>query len=1034
MYITNLCTSCSSAKPLGPYRSHRHQNPHWGQEPRGPAQKWAHQVRGLFPPSVYPLFFLLPPLFFLLPPLLLPILQLLPHILPHILSFPVLSGSTPLFSLHFSLWPSMSLRALRPARLGRPLDWLPRQLSRLHATPWPQLFKPRRILPRYRALAFPPTRSFSMCLHNAAGTTSTTAVEREVLPTNVKPLHYDLTLEPLFDSFTFNGEVAIKLHVNERTNFVTLNCLEIEIKQAAINDLAIAADAITFDEDKQTATFTLADHLVEGAEAVLTIKFVGQLNDKMAGFYRSSYQENGRTKYLATTQMEPTDCRRAFPSFDEPALKARFDIALVADKNLVALSNMDERETTLLDSGKKKVAFNTTPLMSTYLVAFIVGDLKYVETSAYRVPIRVYATPGSQHLGQYSADIAAQALAFFDQKFDIPYQLPKLDMVAIHDFSAGAMENFGLITYRTVDLLLDPVNSNVNTKQRVTEVVMHELAHQWFGNLVTMDFWDGLWLNEGFATWMSWYACDSLYPDWKVWESYVSDSLQHALTLDALRASHPIEVPVKRADEINQIFDAISYSKGSSLLKMISKWLGEENFIKGVSQYLKKHKWGNTKTSDLWEALSDVSGEDVVKVMDIWTKNIGFPIVTVKESGKGEITVTQNRYLATADVKPEEDTVLYPVFLGLKTSKGTDESLALTERSKTFTLDTPDDFFKINGDQSGIYRTAYSSERWGKLGKAGVEGKLSVEDRVGLVADAGALAATGYIQTTDLLNLVKSWSSEENYVVWDEILSRVGSIKSAFLFDDESITDSLKLFTLDLISKKLATHGWDFSDNDSFADQQLKISFFSAAANAGHKEVVDYAQKQFAAYIAGDDKAIHPNLRGSIFGVVAKAGDEKVFDQLLNIYKNPKSVDEKNTALRTLGLFRDAKILNKTTALLLQTDVIKPQDIYIPMQGLRSHKLGVETLWTWLKDNWDAIYKLLPPGLSMLGSVVTIATASFTKKEQIADVKEFFSTKNTKGYDQGLAQALDIIAAKSAWSTRDIDVITKWLSSNGYTK
>lgn len=892
----------------------------------------------------------------------------------------------------------------------------------------PKLLRSRPLL-----LLLPINRAYcSMCKYTANGHGSTAAVEREILPTNVKPLHYDLTLEPLFDNFTFNGEVSIDLHVNERSDFVTLNSLEIDIREAKINDVVI--DKISFDEDKQSVTFKFDDHLVEGANAVLYIKFVGQLNDKMAGFYRSSYQEDGKTKYLATTQMEPTDCRRAFPSFDEPALKAKFDISLIADKDLVALSNMDEKETTLLDSGKKKVSFNTTPLMSTYLVAFIVGDLKYVENNDYRVPIKVYATPGSEKLGQYSADIAAQTLKFFDKKFDIPYQLPKMDMVAIHDFSAGAMENFGLITYRTVDLLLDPVNSNVNTKQRVTEVVMHELAHQWFGNLVTMDFWDGLWLNEGFATWMSWYACDSLYPDWKVWESYVSDSLQHALTLDALRASHPIEVPVKRADEINQIFDAISYSKGSSLLKMISKWLGEENFIKGVSQYLKKHKWGNTKTSDLWEALSDVSGEDVVKVMDIWTKNIGFPIVTVKESNNGEINVTQNRYLATADVKPEEDKVLYPVFLGLKTSEGIDESLALTERSKTFTVSTPDDFFKINGDQSGIYRTAYSSERWAKLGKAGVEGKLSVEDRVGLVADAGALAATGYIKTTDLLNLVKSWSSEVNYVVWDEILSRVGSIKSAFLFDDEAITDSLKLFTLDLISEKLTSHGWSFSETDSFADQQLKISFFSAAANAGHKEVVDYAQKQFAAYIAGDDKAIHPNLRGSIFGVVAKNGDEKVFEQILSIYKNPKSVDEKNTALRTLGLFRDEEILKRTTSLLLQTDVIKPQDIYIPMQGLRAHRLGVEILWAWLKENWDAIYKLLPPGLSMLGSVVTIATASFTKKEQIADVKQFFSTKNTKGYDQGLAQALDIISAKSAWSARDIDVITKWLNSNGYTK
>ncbi|KAG2732353.1 hypothetical protein G9P44_004770 [Scheffersomyces stipitis] len=870
-----------------------------------------------------------------------------------------------------------------------------------------------------------------MCRHSSSDSSSVVPADREVLPTNVKPLHYDLTLEPIFSTFKFNGQETIDFHVNEDTDYITLNSLEIEIQEAIINGSAVSD--ISFNVDKQTVTFKLPQPLAQGSNAKLALKFTGDLNNKMAGFYRSSYQENGETKYLATTQMEPTDCRRAFPSYDEPSAKAKFTISLIAEKSLVALSNMDEASTVELADNKKKVTFNTTPLMSTYLVAFIVGDLKYVENNDYRVPIKVWATPGSEHLGQYSADIAAKTLSFFDKKFDIPYPLPKCDMVAIHDFSAGAMENFGLITYRTIDLLLDPSNTNIVTKQRVTEVVMHELAHQWFGNLVTMDFWDGLWLNEGFATWMSWYACDSLYPDWKVWESYVSDSLQHALTLDALRASHPIEVPVKRADEINQIFDAISYSKGSSLLKMISRWLGEDVFIKGVSNYLKKHKWGNTKTSDLWEALSDVSGQDVVKVMDIWTKNVGFPIVHVEEAGS-DIKVTQHRFLATGDVKPEEDSILYPVFLGLKTSSGLDETAVLDSRSTTLTLPTSDGFFKINGDQAGIYRTAYTSSRWIKLGQAGVEGKLSVEDRVGLVADAGSLASSGFIETTSFLNLIKSWSKESNYVVWDQILSDIGSVKSAFIFEAEEFKDALNLFTVDLISEKLKSIGWEFSDNDSFADQQLKGSLFASAANAGHAEVIDFSQKSFAAYVAGDKKAINPNLRATIFNVVAKLGDEHTFESLLNIYKNPQSNEEKIAALRSFGRFTKPEILDKVTALLLQTDIVKQQDIYIPMQGLRAHKLGVEKLWAWLTENWDKVYEILPPGLSMLGSVVTIATSGFTKKEQRDAVEKFFATKNTKGFDQGLARSLDIIASKGNWASRDGQVISEWLSENGYSK
>ncbi|EGW35036.1 uncharacterized protein SPAPADRAFT_58170 [Spathaspora passalidarum NRRL Y-27907] len=549
-----------------------------------------------------------------------------------------------------------------------------------------------------------------------------------------------------------------------------------------------------------------------------------------------------------------------------------------------------------------------------------------------------------------------------------------------------------------------------------------------------MDFWDGLWLNEGFATWMSWYACDSLYPDWKVWESYVSDSLQHALTLDALRASHPIEVPVKRADEINQIFDAISYSKGSSLLKMISKWLGEDVFIKGVSNYLKKHKWGNTQTSDLWEALSDASGEDVVKVMDIWTKNVGFPVVTVKEGAGGSITITQNRFLATGDVKPEEDTVLYPVFLGLKTTSGTGPSYTLNDRSLTFEINTSDDFFKLNADQAGIYRTAYEPSRWTKLGKAGVEGKLSVEDRVGLVADAGSLASSGFIDTSSLLDLVKSWSKESNYVVWDEILTRIGSIKAAFMFEDEATKEALKVFTRDLIGGKLSQIGWEFSDNDTFAAQQLKSSLFASAANADEPNTVAFAKKAFAEFVAGDKKAIHPNLRASIFNVVAKNGDLSTFDQLFNIYRNPQSVEEKIAALRAFGRFENDEVMEKVTGLLLQTDIIKQQDIYIPMQGLRAHRAGIEKLWAWLTVNWDRVYELLPPGLSMLGSIVTLATSGFTRPEQKKEVEEFFATKNTKGYDQGLAQSLDIITAKGKWAQREAESIYKWLEQNGYTK
>lgn len=848
------------------------------------------------------------------------------------------------------------------------------------------------------------------------------------MPTNVKPLRYDLTLDPNFTTFKFNGQVKIDLDVNQDTDFVTLNTLEIDIESASIN--GSVAKETTFDEEKQTVTFKFNETFSKSSKVTLDIKFIGTLNDNMAGFYRSSYEENGEKKYLATTQMEPTDCRRAFPSFDEPALKAIFDITLISDKNLTALSNMDVKEVKELD-GRKATVFNSTPLMSTYLVAFIVGDLRYVESDKFRIPVRVYTTPGLEKQGQFSADLTAKTLAFFEKTFGIEYPLPKIDNVAIADFSAGAMENWGLITYRVVDLLFDEENSNLATKQRVAEVVQHELAHQWFGNLVTMDWWEGLWLNEGFATWMSWFSCNEFYPDWKVWEQYVTDSLQHALALDALRASHPIEVPVKKADEINQIFDAISYSKGSSLLKMISRWLGEDVFIKGVSNYLKKHKFSNTQTSDLWEALSEASGKDVVKVMDVWTKKIGFPVITVTEDlENNQIHVKQNRYLTTGDVKPEEDETIYPVFLGLKTKDSIDESLVLDSREKTLNL-TDLEFYKLNADQVGIYRTSYPKSRWEKLGKAGSEGLLSVEDRAGLVADAGALSISGYQSTSNLLSLVNSWKNESNFVVWDEILTRVAAVKAAWIFEDEKTLDALNKFTRSLVGEKTHLIGWEFKETDSFLEQRLKSTLFGSAASAKDEIVEKASLEFFAKYIDGDKKAIHPNLRASVFNTVARNGDEKEYDEIFKIYNNPVSVDEKITALRSLGRFENPKLIQRTLGYLFD-GTVRSQDIYIPMQGLRTHKAGIEALWSWVQNNWDEVTKRLPPGLSMLGSVVSITTSGFTSESRIQEINQFFATKSTKGFDQGLAQSLDTIKSKASWVKRDSDDVNKWLTENGF--
>ncbi|CAK4016143.1 Aminopeptidase 2 [Lecanosticta acicola] len=884
-----------------------------------------------------------------------------------------------------------------------------------------------------------------MCRHHREADTADASVDiskgREVLPKNVRPLHYNLTLEPNFTTFKYDGTVEMDLDVVEDTKSISLNALELDITDTKVvsGDTVIASSPkLTHDEDTQTTKVHFDQTIPAGSKAKLVQKFVGTLNDNMAGFYRSSYKtESGEDAYIATTQMEPTDCRRAFPCFDEPALKATFTVTLIADDKMTCLSNMDVAGEKQVDSaqtgGKRKaVTFNKTPLMSTYLLAFIVGELQVHENNSFRIPVRVFCTPDKDiDHGKFSADLGARTLEFYEKQFASEFPLPKMDMVAIPDFSAGAMENWGLVTYRVVDVLLDEKNVSASTKQRVAEVVQHELAHQWFGNLVTMDFWDGLWLNEGFATWMSWYSCNVFYPEWKVWEGYVTDNLQSALGLDSLRSSHPIEVPVKRADEINQIFDAISYSKGSCVLRMISKYLGEETFMEGIRRYLKKHAYGNTQTGDLWAALSDASGKDVERVADIWTKNVGFPVVTVTEdAAKSSIHVKQNRFLRTADVKPDEDHTLYPVFLGLRTKKGIDEELTLNQREADFKV--PDlDFYKLNADHSGIYRTSYSPERLQKLGQNAKEGLLSVEDRAGMIADAGALSAAGYQKTSGLLSLLKSFDTESDFVVWDEITARVGAVRSAWIFEDQKTRDALKAFQRELTSKKSHELGWTFKDSDGHIEQQFKALLFGSAAASGDEKAKAAAFDMFDKFVAGDRAALHPNLRASVYAVVLTYGGEKEYNALVKEYETGKRSDERNTALRSLGRARQPELIQRSLNYSLSKNV-KEQDIYLPLAGLRAHREGTEAFWAWMKENWDLLREKMPPSFTLLGSVVSMATSGFTKQEQLDDVEKFFADKSTKGFDRNLAQSRDAIRAKIGWLQRDAKDVEEWLKQSKY--
>ena len=616
-----------------------------------------------------------------------------------------------------------------------------------------------------------------------------------MLPKDVRPVLYDLILTPDLDSFTFAGEETVAVEVLESTSSVTLNCAEIEVASCRVTagGVELTPSDISFDEQAETVTFGFDQPLPVGP-ARLHVEFSGVLNDLLRGFYRSRYvDEDGAERHLATTQFEATDARRAFPCWDEPALKAQFRLSLVVPSDLAAVSNTLPVSESDLPGGLRRVTFGDTPVMSTYLLAFVVGDLRSIEQRApCGTLVRVWGTPGKERQGQFALDLSVKLLDYFNGYFGVPYPLEKLDHIAIPDFAAGAMENWGAITYRENALLVDPELSSAVTRQNVAGIVAHEMAHMWFGDLVTMAWWNDLWLNEAFASWMGDKSVDFAFPEWDVWTQFVSFDTNAGLGLDGLRSSHPIEQPVDNPSEIGQLFDAISYSKGGAVLRMLEQFLGPEVFRQGIAHYISKHQYGNARTQDLWDALGEASGQPVRVMMNSWVLQTGYPVVEIEtERGRhgAEVSASQRRFFYENIVGAAEDDTLWHVPLSVKTFVTGTTSLLMDGDSTTLDVALPavsprGDWIMVNPERTGFYRTNYSEEEWARL-KRGVERLgLSAADRLGLQDDAYALAKAGYLPATQFLSLAEAYVGEPEAPVWLDLSANLGGMER-LLADEE---------------------------------------------------------------------------------------------------------------------------------------------------------------------------------------------------------------------------------------------------------
>ncbi len=844
------------------------------------------------------------------------------------------------------------------------------------------------------------------------------------LGAHIKPTRYKITLKPDLEAFVFAGEETIFLTLDKDTKTITLHSKDIEIVSAEViqGKYNIFALKISYDDKAETATFNF-QKAIEKGKAKLILIFRGTLNDRMHGFYRSRYEIDGKEYYMATTQFEATDARRAFPCFDEPASKAIFEVKLIVPTKSTALSNTIPTIVREHEAGYKVIEFAPTPIMSTYLVAFIVGDLEHIEKKTKEgVLVRVFTTPGKKHQAEFALDCAVKSLSFFTKYFDIPYPLPVLDMIAIPDFASGAMENWGMVTYRESALLVDADHSSAATRQHVAIVIAHELSHQWFGNLVTMEWWTHLWLNEGFASYIEYIAVDHMFPEWEMWTEFVSGDLGSALALDSLKHTHPIEVEVHHPDEINEIFDAVSYSKGASVIRMLANYLGEKNFRDGLRYYLKKHSYKNTSTIHLWEAFEKVSKKNVSKMMDVWTGKAGYPLLTVSEKDGG-LDIEQSRFFSSLlSRKTSKDKTVWPVPVSFKFGPhGVTQRITVDKKHTHIPNVKQGVCIKVNAGETGVFRTSYSPELRARLVEVVVKNELSVIDRLGLVRDVFDLAYSGHISAVDALEFVTAYKNETSYAVWSEIASGVASIDA--LIGDESFAPLFEKYARELFAPMVKKVGWKKKDGEGHTETLLRSLILANAGKYGDADTVARSRKMFAG-IKKDKNPIPADLRGPVYNIVARHGRAMEYKKFIDMHHFATLHEEKNRIGGALGKFKDKGLLKKTLEFSLGEGV-RSQDTMRFMAAVSANPYGRDIAWKFIKQKWTLFLKRYG-GQKDMSSLVAPLGENITVKVA-DDIEQFFKKNPVPGATRTVQQTLERIRAKALWLSRDKKKIERWL-------
>ena len=849
------------------------------------------------------------------------------------------------------------------------------------------------------------------------------------LPRTALPSRYDIRLEPDLTTLSFKGTETVALDVTEAITEVAFNAIELTIESASLeNDRGdtIRATA-TMDDPAERCRLTLASPAAPGRWR-LRLAFRGTLNDKLRGFYRSVYKDpSGVSRTMAATQFEATDARRAFPCWDEPSFKAVFAVTLVIDPALTAVSNTAiVSETT--EDGRKVVRFADTIKMSTYLVAFVVGELEATTAVMVgRTPLRVWCVPGKKPLARFGQEIGAASLAFFEQYYGLPYPGDKLDLLAIPDFAAGAMENLGAITFRETALLVDESASSHAELERVADVVAHENAHMWFGDLVTMSWWNGIWLNEAFATFMEMLAVDAWKPEWQRWVTF-GVSRAAALSLDGLHSTRPIEFEVKSPRDADAMFDVLTYEKGASVLRMLEQYLGAEVFRSGVRDYLETHKFGNADTGDLWAALGRAAHQPIPAVMDGWIFKPGYPVISVSRDAGGHLVLAQQRFNYLREplppaVKEPEQRWQVPIQLRVHgRSRSLEERVLLAERDARLRVGDGADVIVANAGGHGFYRVRYAPDLLEALLKR--LDLLAPIERFNLVNDAWAMAVAGLMPLTAYLELTARFRDERDKNVWSVLTGSFYSINRVLPAADRPRFEAL---VRDRVAPAFAALGWTPRAGEDELTRQLRGDLARALGILGNDAAVQTRAAELHAAARRDPGAVDPNLLPAIIAILAHAGDARRYAEFLDAFRSARTPQDEQRYLYALAGFRDLALLGQTLERTVNGE-IRTQDAPFVVRAMLLSVYARELGWDFVKRQWETMDRLYPKhGMRRLAEGVT----GLVSRALETDVQRFFADRKPQFGGKVLAQYLEQLHVAVALQEREAGALTAYLSKLG---